>query len=158
MVNTVTGSVLWYTALFGVQDFVKTQALMPDSIAISDGGANGGGFATVGGGTYPNGPVGRNVGHFQINDDFSWTKGTHTFKAGVNARYDQYTYTSIASERLPGRLQPGRFVGLRQRQAQRHRKRPQQLHPVVPALRRAAFPVSRRPTSTSPTNGPSPRI
>jgi len=85
---------LWYTALFGVQDFAKTQALMPDSIAISDGGAVGGGFATVGAGAFPNG---RNVGHFQVNDDFSWTKGTHTFRAGVNARYDQYTYTSIAS-------------------------------------------------------------
>ena len=94
VVNTVTGSVLWYTALFGVQDFAKTQSLMPDSIAISDGGAVGGGFATVGAGAFPNG---RNVGHFQINDDFSWSKGTHTIKAGVNARYDQYTYTSIAS-------------------------------------------------------------
>src|ERR1035438_4191463 len=67
---------------------------MPDSIAISDGGALGGGFATIGAGAFPNG---RNVGHFQLNDDFSWSKGTHTFKAGVNARYDQYTYTSIAS-------------------------------------------------------------
>jgi Carboxypeptidase regulatory-like domain len=94
MVNTVTGSVLWYTALFGVQDFAKTQALMPDSIALGEGGANGGGFATVGAGAFPNG---RNVGHFQVNDDFSWNHGTHTFKAGVNARYDQYTYTSIAS-------------------------------------------------------------
>jgi len=94
VVNTFNASYLWYTALFGVQDFSKTQALMPDSIAISDGGANGGGFATVGAGAFPNG---RNVGHFQINDDFSWNKGTHTIKAGVNARYDQYTYTSIAS-------------------------------------------------------------
>ncbi len=94
VVNTVTASYLWYTALFGVQNFTKTQALMPDSIAIGDGGANGGGFATVGAGAFPNG---RNVGHFQINDDFSWTRGAHTFKAGVNARYDQYTYTSIAS-------------------------------------------------------------
>ncbi|SPE36502.1 Cna B domain protein [Candidatus Sulfopaludibacter sp. SbA3] len=94
VVNTVTGSVLWYTALFGVQDFAKTSSMMPDSIAISDGGAVGGGFATVGNGAFPNG---RNVGHFQINDDFSWTRGTHAFKAGVNARYDQYTYTSIAS-------------------------------------------------------------
>ena len=93
-VNTVTGSVLWYTALFGVQDFAKTSALMPDSIGISEGGANGGGFATVGNGAFPNG---RNVGHFQVNDDFSWTRGAHTVKAGVNARYDQYTYTSIAS-------------------------------------------------------------
>jgi hypothetical protein len=94
VVNTVTASVLWYTALFGVQDFAKTQALMPDSIAITEGGAVGGGFATVGAGAFPNG---RNVGHFQVNDDFSWTKGTHTLRAGVNARYDQYTYTSIAS-------------------------------------------------------------
>ncbi|MGO9256617.1 MAG: carboxypeptidase regulatory-like domain-containing protein [Bryobacteraceae bacterium] len=97
VVNTFNASYLWYTALFGVQDFSKTQALMPDSIAISDGGANGdspAGFATVGAGAFPNG---RNVGHFQINDDFSWTKGAHTFRAGVNARYDQYTYTSIAS-------------------------------------------------------------
>jgi hypothetical protein len=94
VVNTFNASYLWYTALFGVQDFSKTQALMPDSIAIGEGGANGGGFATVGAGAFPNG---RNVGHFQINDDFSWTKGEHTIKAGVNARYDQYTYTSIAS-------------------------------------------------------------
>jgi hypothetical protein len=94
LVNTVTGSVLWYTALFGVQDFAKTSALMPDSIALSDGGANGGGFSTVGNGAFPNG---RNVGHFQLNDDLTWNKGRHTFGAGVNARYDQYTYTSIAS-------------------------------------------------------------
>ncbi len=94
MVNTATGSFLWYTALFGVQDFKQTSALMPDSIALGEGGANGGGFATVGAGAFPNG---RNVGHFQLNDDFSWSKGKHTIKAGVNARYDQYTYTSIAS-------------------------------------------------------------
>ncbi len=96
MVNTVTGSFLWYTALFGVDQFTKTQALMPDSIAISEGGAScsGCGFATVGAGAFPNG---RNVGHFQVNDDFSWSWGKHTFKAGVNSRYDQYTYTSISS-------------------------------------------------------------
>jgi Carboxypeptidase regulatory-like domain len=94
LVNTATASVLWYTALFGVQDFAKTSSLMPDSIAISDGGANGGGFATVGNGAFPNG---RNVGHFQLNDDLTWNKGRHTLGAGVNARYDQYTYTSIAS-------------------------------------------------------------
>ena len=96
LVNNFVGSVLWYTALFGVADFTKTQALMPDSIAIADSGsgANGGGFATVGNGAFPNG---RNVGHGQLIDDISWTKGTHTVKAGIAARYDQYTYTSIAS-------------------------------------------------------------
>jgi hypothetical protein len=94
LVNNFVGSVLWYSALFGVADFAKTQALMPDSIAIGDGGANGGGFATVGAGAYPNG---RNVGHGQAIDDLSWTKGRHTLKAGIAARYDKYTYSSISS-------------------------------------------------------------
>jgi len=94
IVNNFIGSVLWYSALFGVADFAKTSALMPDSIAIGDGGANGGGFATVGAGAFPNG---RNVGHGQLIDDLSWTKGRHTIKAGISYRYDQYTYSSIAS-------------------------------------------------------------
>ncbi len=94
LVNNFVGSVLWYTALFGVADFAKTQALMPDSIAIGDGGANGGGYATVGAGAFPNG---RNVGHIQFTDDLSWTKGRHTIKAGIAYRYDKYTYSSIAS-------------------------------------------------------------
>jgi hypothetical protein len=42
------------------------------------------------------------VGHFQINDDFYWLKGTHTLKAGVSARYDQYTYSSIAQSAFVG--------------------------------------------------------
>jgi len=94
LVNNFIGSVLWYSALFGVADFAKTSALMPDSIAISDGGANGGGFATVGAGAFPNG---RNVGHLQLIDDLSWTKGRHAVKAGIAYRYDKYTYSSIAS-------------------------------------------------------------
>jgi hypothetical protein len=103
IVNTITASSLWYSALFGLQNFATAATMMPEQIGISDGGANGGGFATVGGGTYPNGfPAGRNVGHFQINDDFSWIKGSHTFKAGVNARYDQYTYSSIAQSAFVG--------------------------------------------------------
>ena len=32
-----------------------------------------------------------------MNDDLAWTKGRHTVKAGVDFRYDKYTYTSIAS-------------------------------------------------------------
>ncbi len=101
VVNTLQASVLWYTAIFGVADFAKTSAAMPESIGISDGGANAGGFATVGGGsnTYPNG---RNVGHIQLNDDLSWSHGRHTFKFGFAGRYDQYTYTSIASGIIVG--------------------------------------------------------
>ncbi len=71
---------------------------MPEEIAVADGGANGGGFATVGASF----PDGRNVGHGQAIDDLSWTKGTHTFKAGASIRYDKVTYTNIAG---------GAFVG-----------------------------------------------
>jgi hypothetical protein len=102
-VNNITASALWYSALFGLQNFNQAMQAMPEQINITDGGASGGGFANVGGGTYPYGfPAGRNVGHFQINDDFSWIKGTHTIKAGVNARYDQYTYSSIAQSAFVG--------------------------------------------------------
>ncbi len=102
-VNSVTGSLLWYSALFGLQNFPQAMQTMPEQINVTDGGANGGGFANVGGGTYPYGfPAGRNVGHIQLNDDFSWIHGAHTVKAGVNARYDQYTYSSIAQSAFVG--------------------------------------------------------
>ncbi len=100
VVNTLQASVLWYTAIFGVADFPKTAALMPESISISDGGFNSAPFAAVAGaGTYPNG---RNVGHIQLGDDLSWSRGRHTLKAGFASRYDQYTYTSIASNTIVG--------------------------------------------------------
>jgi hypothetical protein len=103
LVNNLIGSVIWYSALFGVQDFAATTKAMPEAIAIADGGANGGGFATVGGATYPNGfPVGRNVGHAQLNDDLAWTKGAHTIKAGIAVRYDKYTYSQIAQSAFIG--------------------------------------------------------
>ena len=103
LVNNFIGSVLWYSALFGVQDFAKTTSLMPEAIALGDGGANGGGFPTVGGATYPNGfPAGRNVGHIEFIDDLAWTKGRHTFKAGIAYRRDRYTYSSIAQSAFIG--------------------------------------------------------
>lgn len=107
-VNNITASALWYSALFGLQNFNQAAQTMPEEIDISDGGTgasngNKGGFASVGGGTYAHGyPAGRNIGHFQINDDFSWIKGTHTLKAGVNARYDQYTNTQVAENAFVG--------------------------------------------------------
>ena len=108
LVNTFTGSYLWYSAQFGLANFPAAEQAMPQQIAINEGGANGGGFATVGGGTYPNGfPAGRNVAHFQINDDLSWSKGKHTFKAGIAARKDQYTYTSIAQSAFVGQYSLG---------------------------------------------------
>jgi len=103
LVNNFVGSVLWYSALFGVADFSKTSSLMPEAIYLNDGGANGGGFPAVGGATYPYGfPAGRNVGHVQFNDDLSWSRGRHTIKAGYAIRYDKYTYSSIAQNAFVG--------------------------------------------------------
>jgi len=107
LVNNFVASVIWYSALFGVSDFSKTTALMPEEIGLSDGGANGDAtstaFPAVGGGTYPYGfPAGRNVGHIQFIDDLSWTKGRHTLKAGISFRYDKYTYSSIAQSAFVG--------------------------------------------------------
>ena len=103
IVNNFVGSILWYSALFGVQDFAKTTSLMPEAIAINEGGANGGGFPVVGGATGSQGfPAGRNIGHFQMSDDISWSKGQHTLRAGVALRYDKYTYTSIAGSAFIG--------------------------------------------------------
>jgi hypothetical protein len=103
LVNNFIGSAFYYSALFGVVDFAKTSALMPEAINLTDGGANGGGFVTVGGGTYPNGvPAGRNVGHAQLIDDLSWTHGRHTIKGGISFRYDRYNYSSIAQSAFVG--------------------------------------------------------
>jgi len=103
LVNTFTASYLWYSAQFGLANFPAATLAMPAQIGISDGGANGGGFATVGGATYPYGfPAGRNVAHYQINDDLSYNKGAHTYKAGIAIRDDRYTYTSIAQSAFIG--------------------------------------------------------
>ena len=98
LVNNLVGSAFWYSAIFGVADFSKTTALMPESISVSDGGANGGGLAGVGAGL----PTGRNIGHGQLIDDLAWTHGRHTVKAGTSIRYDKVTYTSIASSTIKG--------------------------------------------------------
>jgi len=103
LVNNFVGSAFWYSAQFGVADFSKTSALMPEAIAIGDGGANGGGFATVGGAVYPFGyPAGRNIGHGQAIDDLSWTKNRHTLKAGISFRYDKVSYSGIAQSAFIG--------------------------------------------------------
>jgi hypothetical protein len=107
LVNNFVGSVIWYQAQFGVQDFSKVVAAMPQGISLTTSdstGANGGtGFPTFGPGAYPFGfPVGRNIGHIQFNDDIAWTKGAHTIKAGFAFRYDKYTDSQIAQGAFAG--------------------------------------------------------
>jgi hypothetical protein len=93
LVNNAIAQSSWYTAIFGVQDFQGALEAMPMRLTLSDGGANGGGFVSLGAGF----PTGRNVGQLQLIDDLSWIKGTHTIKAGVNYRYNRVTDTSLSS-------------------------------------------------------------
>jgi hypothetical protein len=98
LVNTFTGQSSWYTAIFGVQDFAGTLAAIPLRLSLGDGGARGGGFASLGAGF----PTGRNVGQLQLIDDLSFVAGAHTLKAGVNLRYNKVTDTSLSSSTITG--------------------------------------------------------
>jgi hypothetical protein len=93
LVNNFIASASWYTAIFGVADFAKTTALMPETISVGDAG-----WTSVGAG-FPNG---RNVGQAQLVDDLTWIHGKHTIKGGINYRFDKITDTSIASGAYKG--------------------------------------------------------
>jgi hypothetical protein len=93
MVNEFKVSGQWYSAIFTNPDRQAALALFPTTLAFS------GGFSRLGGIDF-NAPQGRNVTQYQIVDDFSWTKGRHTLKFGVNYRrndvtdFDYGTFTS----------------------------------------------------------------
>jgi hypothetical protein len=112
LINNFVGSGSWYTAIFGVADFAKTTALMPESLSVSDGG-----WTSVGAGF----PTGRNVGQVQLVDDLTWIHGKHTFKGGINWRFDKITDTSIASSSYKGQLQLLRSHRFYDRPGQRDR-------------------------------------
>jgi hypothetical protein len=88
MVNNLIASALYYSAIFGPANEATSLSTFPSDFNINDGGANGGGF-------YPMGdfwaifPQGRNVGQAQLSDDFSWVKGNHNIKIGINYRHEK---------------------------------------------------------------------
>jgi hypothetical protein len=88
----------YYSAVFGVPDFQKAQSLLPATFSFTDGGANGGRFASVG----PSLPTGRKGQQLGIIDDLSWSLSRHTLQAGVNNRNNRITDTSIASGSVVG--------------------------------------------------------
>ncbi len=105
LVNNFVGAASWYSAIFGVADFSKVQALMPERFSFGDGGSNSGGFTGVGSGGgqgtagFPNG---RNVGQLQLVDDLSWTLGRHSLKFGMNYRFNKVTATNLSSGAFAG--------------------------------------------------------
>jgi hypothetical protein len=80
----VAGS--WYSAIFQPPSMAQAIALMPYQLTFS-----GGEFTTPGGPSYGTWPQGRNVTQYQITDDFSYQKGKHDLKFGVNFRRNDIT-------------------------------------------------------------------
>ena len=84
LVNNFVGSGSWYTAIFGYPSESAALALMPETMSPGDGCCS-----SVG--TSSSFPQGRNVGQAQIADDLTWVHGRHTFKGGINWRYNKIT-------------------------------------------------------------------
>ena len=92
LVNNLVLSGNWYSVITGVPDFQKALALSPAGFSLSDGGANGGGFA----GISPALPTGRRGQQYQWIDDLSWSHGRHAVQVGINHRANRVTDSSIA--------------------------------------------------------------
>jgi hypothetical protein len=81
--NQVILSGMWYSAIFG-NESTPAQKVYPGTLENFDTSS-----WTNLGGTDFNFPQGRNVSQVQIVDDFTWTKGNHTFRFGGNYRYNK---------------------------------------------------------------------
>jgi hypothetical protein len=82
VVNYFNPAFSWYESLFGPSDFQKTLAAFP--IVLQGSGANAP-FTTIGGldNTWVQG---RRASRFFINDNLSWSHGSHELRFGTNTR------------------------------------------------------------------------
>jgi Carboxypeptidase regulatory-like domain/TonB-dependent Receptor Plug Domain/TonB dependent receptor len=99
IVNNFVGSVLWYSAIFNSVNLPKAFETFPGLFSLNDIGlypiGQGSGFDPF----FSLFPQGRNVTQWQLVDDLSISRGSHSFKMGVNFRRDDVSdYT--ASEGL----------------------------------------------------------
>src|SRR5579871_1302474 len=77
-VNQFVGSLQWYSALFSANNLNKALATFPTTLDFASTT-----LASLGGEDFI-WPQGRNVTSYQATDDFSWARGNHNFKLGVN--------------------------------------------------------------------------
>src|SRR5580658_2676847 len=81
-VNNFIASLQWYSALFTMTNPTAEFQTLPQTVLLGDGSLfplNNEGDAF---------PQGRNVTQYGIVDDFSWNRGKHGFRFGVNFRRD----------------------------------------------------------------------
>jgi len=80
--NQFVGSALYYNAPFGAANPKAANALLPYYLGMNDGSFSS--LNTID--TFT--PQGREITQFQIVDDYSYTFGKHTLKAGMNYHRD----------------------------------------------------------------------
>jgi len=81
-VNNFIASLQWYSALFTIVNPAAEFQRLPETVAFGDNSLfNLNNFGTAF-------PQGRNITQYGLVDDFSWSRGRHTFKFGVNFRRD----------------------------------------------------------------------
>lgn len=86
-VNEFKASGQWYSAIFTQPDRAAALAAFPTVLALGDGSFSALGGGATGASFIPLGqqfPQGRNVTQYQLVDDYSWTRGNHTWKFGAN--------------------------------------------------------------------------
>jgi Carboxypeptidase regulatory-like domain len=81
-VNNFIASLQWYSALFTIVNQNAEFQALPQTVAFGDGSL----FPLNNLGTAF--PQGRDVTQYGIVDDFSWNRGRHNFRFGVNFRRD----------------------------------------------------------------------
>ncbi len=98
VVNSFVGSVLYYSAVFGNLNPGSALAQFPGIFNFSDGSLTNLGIGSGLGG-FESGlpfPQGRRVTQWQIVDDLSVARGSHSFKMGVNFRRDDISDLSAS--------------------------------------------------------------
>ncbi len=100
-VNSFNASLLWYSALFTMQNQAAAASALPTlpgqtmTLAFNDSSLSALNGLNV---LFPQG---RRITQYQFVDDFSWVRGRHTFKVGVNYRRDDvsdHTFEFITPE------------------------------------------------------------
>ncbi len=82
VVNQFNPGMSWYASVFEPNNFASVTQQFPVTLVA---GSSAVPFSPIGGmdNTYPQG---RKVTQWQINDNLTWTQGTHTLKFGINSR------------------------------------------------------------------------
>ena len=137
-VNNLVASLQWYSALFTMVNPAAEAQAVPETISFGDASLfnlNNLGFDF---------PQGRNVTQYGIVDDFSWARGEHDFRFGINYRRDDvsdHNFVFVTPAVTENSLNDFAFGGVAPRQ---YRFRNRDLASFSAEHRRACCPLSIR--------------